>query len=198
MIKKIKSQIIPINRKDIDTDLIIPANFLTCTNKTGLGKHLFSRLRKVEKDFPLNVSKYKNSAILVSQENFGCGSSREHASWALSDYGIKVIIAPSYSDIFFNNAMKNMILPIVADKKTVEKIFNQEAKSKKYKIEIDLPNQSFTLPDKTVYKFTIDPYRKECLIQGIDDMSYLLKNIRVIKSFDTHHRKTLFINTDSI
>jgi len=198
MINKIKSQIIPINRKDVDTDLIIPADFLTCTDKKGLGKHLFSRLRKVEKDFPLNIKKYRDSKILVSQENFGCGSSREHASWALSSWGIEIIIAPSYSDIFFNNAMKNGILPITIDKKVVEKIFDKEKKSNTYEIEIDLPNQKITLPDKSIYKFNIDPYRKECLIQGLDDLSYLLKNLKEIKAFDKNHKKTLFINIPKI
>ncbi len=186
--KKINSKIIPLFRKDIDTDLIIPAEFLTVTDKIGLGKHLFARLREMEKDFPFNLAKYEGAEILVAGDNFGCGSSREHAAWALADWGIKVIIAPSFSDIFLSNAMKNGILPVILFEEDVAKIAKEEA------IEVDLINQ--TVAGK--YQFEIDPYRKDCLINGMDDMAYLLKNISAIEGFDKKHANHLFFDTSKI
>ena len=166
----IKSQILPIKRSDIDTDLIIPADFLTTTVKVGLGKHLFDRLRNIEADFPINLPKYAGSKILVARHNFGCGSSREHAAWALKDWGIEVVIAPSFADIFYSNALKNGILPVVLSEELVEAIFNREAKSADYIIEVDLGKQTITFPDCSENTFAIDPYRKECLMKGIEDI----------------------------
>lgn len=195
---KIKSQIIPLPRKDVDTDLIIPADFLKGTGKDGLGQHLFARLKKQEKDFPFNQKKYANGEILVAQENFGCGSSREHAPWALKDWGIKAIIAPSFGDIFYNNSLKNGLLPIVLDKEIVETIFERESASKKFEIQINVSEQRVILPGGEAFDFEIEAYRKECLINEMDDLDYLLKNIPSIKKFEKEHSRNLFFDISKI
>lgn len=195
---KISSQIIPLSRKDVDTDLIIPADFLKGTGKEGLGKYLFYRLKKQEKDFPFNLKKYAKSQIIVAQENFGCGSSREHAPWALKDWGIKAIIAPSFGDIFYNNSLKNGLLPVVLDKEIVETIFERESASKNFAIKIDVSDQRVMLPGGEIYDFEIDAYRKECLINKMDDLDYLLKNIPAIKKFTKEHDKNLFFDISKI
>lgn len=192
--KIIKSKIVPIQRDDIDTDLIIPAEFLTTTTRDGLGKHLFDRLRKTEENFPLNLEKYQGVEIMLVGKNFGCGSSREHAAWALSDWGIKVVIAESFADIFCSNAMKNKILPVVLPEVIVKKIFAEEKKGE-YEIEVDLERQAVMLPDGKVIQFALDQYRKECLIKEIDDMDYLLENLSEIKEFDRRHSKYIFFDT---
>ncbi len=179
--EKIKSKIIPLPRRDIDTDLIIPAEFLMVTDKKGLGKHVFSRVREMEKDFSFNLEEFLGSEILVVRENFGCGSSREHAAWALSDWGVKVIIAPSFADIFYNNALKNNILPIVTSEEIVEDMLKGGT------AEVDLPQQKVIFYERE-FSFEIDPYRKECLIHRMDDMDYLLSNMKEIKAFDKKHK----------
>lgn len=180
----IKSKILPIRRNDIDTDLIIPADFLRVTGKNGLGKHLFGRIRD-----ELELDKYHGAQIMVAGENFGCGSSREHAAWALYDWGIRVVIAPSFADIFYSNALKNGILPVVLDKAIVDKILDSSEilRCRKYNIEVALESQIVTLPDGTDYHFEIDPYRKKCLMKGIDDFDYLLANMDVIREFEKEH-----------
>jgi len=184
----IKSKIIPIPRKDIDTDLIIPATYLKTTVRTGMANYLFQGLRIMYPKFPLNLEKYDKAEIMVTGENFGCGSSREHAAWAIADWGIKAIIAPSFSDIFYSNALKNKILPIMLDEKIVNRIFKDEKCAKSYKIEIDIEKQIITLPDGEKYGFNIDPYRKKCFIEGMDDMDYLLKNIKEIMDFKNNQK----------
>ncbi len=196
--KIIKSKIISLNRKDIDTDLIIPADFLKITTKDGLGKHVFERLRSMDPAFPFNLPKYRGAKILVTGENFGCGSSREHAAWALRDWGIRVVIAPSFADIFFNNSMKNGILPIKLSTEVIDKIFSEELASGNYVIEVDLPNQRVILNDEEVHEFQIDSYRKECLIKEIDDMDYLIDNIDAIKKYDKKHSQHIFFDTTKI
>lgn len=181
--KIIKSKIVPIRRKDVDTDLIIPAEFLTVTVKTGLGEHLFARIAS-----ELNLSDYKGREILVACENFGCGSSREHAAWALADWGIKVVIAPSFADIFYNNAMKNGIVPVVLKADLFD--FDNE-------IEVNLEEQTVEFADET-YHFEIDPYRKECLMNGMDDLDYLLVNKPEIEAFDQKHKKHIFFDTSKL
>lgn len=172
---KIISQTVCIPRSNIDTDLIIPAKYLSTTSREGLGEGLFAELRRTEKNFPLNDKRNRDAKILITGENFGCGSSREHASWALRDWGIQAIIAPFFADIFYNNALKNQILPIALPKKVVEKISG--------KVKIDLEKQIVKLQNGETHKFEIDPYRKECLLMEIDDFDYLLKNINTIKRF---------------
>ncbi len=184
--KIIHSQIICVPRNDIDTDIIIPAEFLSTTNKSGLAEGLFKALR-ADKNFVFNDPKYRDAKILVAGNNFGCGSSREHAPWALKDWGIDVVIAPSFADIFKNNAMKNQLLPIELPQKTVQKIFQMAP----CEIKINLPKQTVTLSDKSIHKFTIDPYRKECLIKEIDDLDYLFANLKAIKNYDKKYRGSI-------
>lgn len=193
--KIIESKIIPLPIKDIDTDMIIPAEFLSRTTKEGFGEFVFDRLRKMDADFPFNHPEYQGAEVLVARENFGCGSSREHAAWALNDWGIKVVIAPSFADIFFNNAQKNGILPVIVETETVEMLFNK-TKEMDYRVTVDLENQTVKMPEIGEIQFEIDPYRKECLINGMDDMDYLLSHMDEIKKFDEKHRKNLFFNVD--
>lgn len=190
--KIIESKILPLARKDIDTDLIIPAEFLSRTTKEGYGEYVFDRLRKMDDSFPFNLSEYQDSMVLVARENFGCGSSREHAAWALSDWGIKVIIAPSFGDIFFNNSMKNGILPIVLDEEVVEKALKAE------KAVVNLPQQKLEIVGVGEFDFDIDPYRKECLIKGMDDMDYLLAHIEEIEGFDKVHAEKIFFDVNKL
>ena len=206
----IRSHIIPIPRKDIDTDIIIPAQFLVGTTQEGLGKHLFAHLREQEKDFPLNDKRYHGGEILVTGENFGCGSSREHAVWALKDFGIKVILAESFADIFYNNALKNHLLPIKLPSKIIEEIFEQEKKQFPYEIEVNLYEQKVYLVHEIegrdmrknivphVLRFEINPYRKECLIKEISDFDYLLENLGNIKKYENKHKKYIFFNISKI
>lgn len=186
--KIIKSKILPLPRKDIDTDLIIPAEFLSRTTKEGYGENVFDRLRKMEEDFPFNLPEYQDSTVMVVRENFGCGSSREHAAWALADWGIQVIVAPSFGDIFFNNAMKNGILPIVMDEEIVEKALKAQMST------VNLPEQKIEIEGVGEFDFEIDPYRKECLIKGMDDMDYLLEHLDQIKEFDAKRKENLFFD----
>lgn len=194
----IKSHIIPLPRKDVDTDLIIPADFLKGTGKTGLGKHLFCRLKEQEKDFPFNKKEYAKAKILLAQENFGCGSSREHAAWALTDWGIQVVITPSFGDIFYSNSLKNGLLPIVLDKEIVETIFERESASGKLNVQVDVEHQKVILPGGESYDFQIDPYRKDCFINGMDDLDYLLKSTPEIQSFVKKHKRELFFDVSKI
>jgi 3-isopropylmalate/(R)-2-methylmalate dehydratase small subunit len=189
--KIIESKILPIPRKDIDTDLIIPADFLTTTTKEGLGQHVFDRLRKMEPDFPMNLPEYQDAQILVAGDNFGCGSSREHASWALADWGIKVIIAPSFASIFHANALNNGILCITLSEETVNKIFEQES------VKVDLPNQTIHFANQT-HNFKINPYKKTCLIESLSDMDYLLKHKDQIQKFEQQHSKNLFFHLQNL
>lgn len=187
----IKSKIVPLPRADIDTDLIIPADFLTTTSKKGLGEHVFARLRIMEANFPFNLKKYREAKILVTKKNFGCGSSREHAAWALRDWGIEVVIAPSFSDIFFSNAMKNGILPIILDEKIVNEIFA----AGDCEIEVNLGEQKVILENGEEYGFQIDAYRKECLLKDMDDLDYLVSQMDEIEKFDKKHGKNIFFDT---
>lgn len=193
----VKSKIIPLPRKDIDTDLIIPADFLKVTDQKGLGQHVFARLRAEDKNFPFNLEKYQGAQILVTRENFGCGSSREHAAWALSDWGIKVIIAPSFSDIFYSNSRQNFILPVILQTEFVEQILSKAAQSS-YEIVVDLPRQRIVLPDKKELIFEIDPYMKKCLEDGIDDMEYLLGNLNEIREFAKSRDTSIFFNLKNL
>lgn len=193
--KKIKSQIIPLPYADINTDLIIPAEFLTTVVKHGLGKHLFATLCKMDPEFPFNLKKYEPAKIIVTRRNFGCGSSREHAAWSIADRGIHVIIAPSFADIFYSNAIKNHILPIVLDAEVIEHIFVLEKQSSEYSIDVDLVEQKITLPDETSYSFDVNGFDKHALIHELDNLDYLLTKLDTIKAFDQRHRKHIFVST---
>lgn len=191
----ITSQIIPLNRSHVDTDQIIPVEFLRSVTKIGFGQHLFARLRAADKSFPFNLEKYQGSKIMVAGMNFGCGSSREHAAWALLDWGIRIIIAPSFADLFHQNALNNQILPIVLSEQAIEMIFAEEAGVAAYEITVDLPNQTVEVPSGEIYSFSIDPYKKECFLHGIDDFDYLLSKHSQIEAFEQKNKHKRFFDT---
>jgi 3-isopropylmalate/(R)-2-methylmalate dehydratase small subunit len=196
--KSIKSQILPLPFADINTDLILPAEYLTTIVKHGLGQHLFATMRKMDPQFPLNLKKYEHAKIIVTRRNFGCGSSREHAAWSIADRGIHVVIAPSFADIFYSNAIKNHILPVVLESEVIEHIFVWEKQSSEYSLDIDLIEQKVTLPDGTSFSFEINGYDKHSLIHEIDNLDYLLSQLDMIKIFDQHHTKNIFLDVQRV
>ena len=186
----LKSILSYLSLQNIDTDMIIPKQFLKTIKRTGLGKSLFYEMRydengKINNDFILNKEPYNKSRILLAGKNFGCGSSREHAPWALSDFGIKCVISSSFADIFYNNCFKNGILPIKIDDKTVLEL--AEYSKRKEEIEINLEKQEITYGNKVV-KFEVDAFKKKCLMEGIDDIALSIAKISQIDNFE----KTLF------
>jgi 3-isopropylmalate/(R)-2-methylmalate dehydratase small subunit len=196
--KSVKSQILPLPYEDINTDLIIPAKYLTTIVKHGLGEHLFTDMRKMDPAFPMNHKKYDQAKIIVTRRNFGCGSSREHAAWSIVDKGIQVVIAPSFADIFYSNAVKNQLLPVVLDAETIEHIFVAEKQCAGYIIDVDLVRQKITLPDQTSYSFEINGYDKHALINEIDNLDYLLTQLEKIKAFNERHRAYIFLDTQAL
>lgn len=178
---------------NIDTDMIIPKQFLKTIKRTGLGKSLFHEMRydfdgnEID-SFVLNKSPFRNAKIILAGNNFGCGSSREHAPWALLDFGIKVIIAPSFADIFFNNCFKNGILPIILNQDDI--LYLQKEAEKKKKITVDLPNQVVWSNEEKIIKFNVDPFRKKCLLEGLDDIAITLKKVKKIDEYETNVFKT--------
>lgn len=181
--KKIKSIVTPFEKINVDTDQIVPKQFLKLINKTGFGKYLFFNWRfdsneKPIESFILNDPKYKNSKILVTLDNFGCGSSREHAVWALQDYGFSVIISPSFADIFFSNCFKNGLLPITLDSQIVQKLMKTTSE-----IEIDLEHQTIKTDDETI-PFEIDEYKKNNLLNGFDEIALTLNYNDKIEAFE--------------
>ena len=182
----------PLPLINIDTDMIIPKQFLKTIKRTGLGKNLFHEMRfdlseKEIADFVLNKPAYRNSKILVARDNFGCGSSREHAPWALIDFGISCIIAPSFADIFFNNCFKNGILPVILPADQVDELL-EFSKDEHNSITIDLPKQEVRAANK-IYKFEVDAFRKHCLIEGLDDIGLTLQKGDQINDFETQNRQ---------
>lgn len=194
--------VMPLDRANVDTDFIIPKQFLKSIKRSGFGVNLFDEHRYLDKgepgrdnsnrplnpDFVMNQERYKGASVLVARENFGCGSSREHAPWALDDYGFRVIIAPSYADIFFNNCFKNGILPIVLDNKTVDSIFASVEAEDGYALTVDLEHQQIALPSGESIAFEVDAFRKYCLINGLDDIGLTLKDAEQIKGFEQRWR----------
>jgi 3-isopropylmalate/(R)-2-methylmalate dehydratase small subunit len=194
--------VVPLDRANVDTDAIIPKQFLKSIKRSGFGPNAFDEWRYLDhgepgmdnskrplnKDFVLNQPRYRGAQILLARENFGCGSSREHAPWALEDYGFIVIIAPSYADIFFNNCFKNGLLPIKLDAAKVDVLFKAVQANVGYKLKVDLERQSITAPDGSVYKFEVDAFRKHCLLNGLDDIGLTLQHVDDIKAFETKHR----------
>jgi len=186
---QIESIIAPLKLDNVDTDMIIPKQFLKTIKRTGLGVNLFHEMRydmdgNEIADFVLNQEKYKNSQILISGENFGCGSSREHAPWALVDFGIRVIIATSYADIFYNNCFKNSILPIKLSKTEIDKIWSK-LEATDQNVIVDLESQEIRISDSEVIKFDLDPFRKKCLKEGLDDIALTLQQADKIAEFET-------------
>ncbi len=182
------SCLIPLPRNNVDTDQIIPARYLKVTDKAGLGEGLFYAWRyqangEPNLDFPLNQAKYQGCQILLAGDNFGCGSSREHAPWALAGWGIRAIISTSFADIFYNNALKNGLLPVKVDPETHRLLFNRTQNST-VQVTIDLASQELRLPDGDTKSFPLDPFYKICLLEGIDPLGYLLKHEAQIAEFE--------------
>ncbi len=179
----------PLPIVNVDTDMIIPKQFLKTIKRTGLGKNLFDEMRYDDTgreipSFLLNRQPYRSAKILVAGDNFGCGSSREHAPWSLADFGIRCIIAPSYADIFFNNCFKNGILPIKLPQVQVEHLMKLAEDEATAEFVIDLPNQTITAGDGTSRDFEVDPFRKKCLLEGLDDIGLTLEKITAIDDFE--------------
>ena len=190
---KLTSVAAPLPLINVDTDMIIPARFLKTIKRTGLGADLFSTLRFNEdgtdrEDFVLNKPAYKDAEILIAGENFGCGSSREHAPWALLDYGIKCIIAPSFADIFYNNSSKNGILLIQLPQEGVDKLMEDAERGANSTISIDLEAQKITGPDGGVIKFDVDAFKKHCLLNGLDDIELTLQKVDKIQVFEARKK----------
>jgi len=186
------ARVVALPTDHIDTDQIIPARFLKTISKTGLGKNLFSDWRYDEEgqpnpEFPLNRPEHEGARILLAGDNFGCGSSREHAPWALTDYGFRAIISTSFADIFRNNALKNGLLPLIVDDETHEQLFSLAAEDPTLELTIDLDTQSLILPDGRRVKFPIDSFNKVCMLEGLDQLGYLLKHGPQIESYEAVH-----------
>ncbi len=184
----------PMPLINIDTDMIIPKKFLKTIKRSGLGVHLFDEMRYdmagVEiSDFVLNQPAYRDAEILIAGDNFGCGSSREHAPWALNDFGIRVIVSTSFADIFYNNSFKNGILPIVLNKEQRDILMTAAQNGANARISVDLEAQTISAPDGQVFSFDLDPFKKKCLLEGLDDIGLTMKKTESIDSFEKRHRK---------
>ncbi|MES9833170.1 MAG: 3-isopropylmalate dehydratase small subunit [Candidatus Thiodiazotropha sp. LLP2] len=192
----------PLDRSNVDTDAIIPKQFLKSIKRSGFGPNLFDEWRYLDQgepgmdnsnrplnpDFVLNDPRYQGAQLLLARENFGCGSSREHAPWALEDYGFKVIIAPSYADIFFNNCFKNGILPVVLDEKKVDDLFAQATFEQALSLTVDLQAQELVIGDGERITFEVDPFRKHCLLNGLDDIGLTLQHVDLIKAYEARRK----------
>jgi len=183
----------PLNMINVDTDMIIPKQYLKTIHRTGLGKALFDELRhnsdgSEKPDFVLNKPAYRKAQILVAGENFGCGSSREHAPWALLDFGIRCVIAPSFADIFYNNCFKNGILPIKLPQSEVDKLLDDAERGSNARISVDLDSQEIRGPDGGMIRFEIDPFRKQCLLNGWDDIGLTLRSEDKIAAYEKAHK----------
>lgn len=193
-----KGLVAPMDRENIDTDLIIPKQFLKSIKRSGFGPNLFDELRYLDHgepgmdntkrplnpDFVLNQSRYKGASVLLARKNFGCGSSREHAPWALQQFGFRAVIAPSFADIFYNNCYKNGLLPIVLTELEVARLFDEVQGFNGYELTIDLPEQLVRTNDGRAYAFSIDAFRKECLLKGLDEIGLTLKHADKIRAFE--------------
>ena len=192
----------PLDRANVDTDAIIPKQFLKSIKRTGFGPNLFDEWRyldhgepgmdnasrAINPDFVLNQPRYQGAQILLTRDNFGCGSSREHAPWALEDYGFRALIGPSFADIFFNNCFKNGVLPIVLPAAEVDTLFAQAAATPGYRLKIDLESQTIIRPDGVALKFSVDEFRKYCLFNGFDDVGLTLRHADKIREFEAKRR----------
>lgn len=192
----------PLDRANVDTDLIIPKQFLKSVKRTGFGPNLFDTLRYLDEgqpgqdnsnrplneDFILNREPYKRATVLLARENFGCGSSREHAPWALVDFGFRVVIAPSFADIFYNNCFKNSLLPIELPGEVVDKLFKSVKNSEEYCVTVDLVERSILLPGDEKIPFTIDEFRRKCLLEGLDDIGLTLAKKHLIQQYEKRRK----------
>lgn len=189
---------VPLDRVNVDTDMIIPKQFLKSIKRSGFGPNLFDELRYLDEgqpdqdcagrplnnNFVLNQARYQGAEILLARQNFGCGSSREHAPWALLDFGIRCIIAPSFADIFYNNCFKNGILPIVIEEAKVDQLFNEVSASEGYKLSIDLHARQIVTPSNEIIAFDVDDFRRHCLLNGLDDIGLTLEDASAIQAYE--------------
>ena len=196
--------VIPLDRPNVDTDAIIPKQFLKSIRRSGFGPNLFDEWRYLDlgqpgkscegrplnMDFVLNQARYQGGNILLARENFGCGSSREHAVWALEDFGIRAVIAPSFADIFFNNTSKNGVLAIVLAEDIIEGLFQSVLATTGFELKIDLPHQHINLPDGSTIVFEVDAFKKDCLVRGLDDIGLTLQHTDEIKAYEQQRQQT--------
>tara|TARA_R110002111_G_scaffold99848_4_gene154696 strand:+ start:1316 stop:1963 length:648 start_codon:yes stop_codon:yes gene_type:complete len=199
-----KGLVAPMDRSNVDTDMIIPKQFLKSIKRTGFGPNLFDALRYLDEgkpdqdssqrplnpDFVLNQPRYKNASVLLARSNFGCGSSREHAPWALDDYGFRVIIAPSFADIFYNNCFKNGLLPIVLEEKIADQLFREAETLEGYQLTVDLEAKTVITPTGESFGFEVDDFRRHCLLNGLDDIGVTLEDAELIKTYEDQRRQT--------
>ena len=201
--ERFEGVVAPLDRANVDTDLIIPKQFLKSIKRTGFGVNLFDELRYLDEgqpgqdcskrplnpDFVLNQPRYQGAEVLLARRNFGCGSSREHAPWALEDFGFKVVIAPSFADIFYNNAFKNGILLVTLAEEEVDRLFAEVEANEGYQLDIDLEHQRVITPSGEILEFEVDAFRKHCLLNGLDDIGITLQDEDAICSFEEQHRQ---------
>ncbi|HLD68186.1 MAG TPA: 3-isopropylmalate dehydratase small subunit [Pseudomonas sp.] len=199
-----KGLVAPLDRANVDTDQIIPKQFLKSIKRSGFGPNLFDEWRYLDigqpgrdnsnrplnEAFVLNHARYQGASVLLARENFGCGSSREHAPWALEEYGFRAIIAPSYADIFFNNSFKNGLLPIILPEAEVDQLFQLVEANEGYQLSLDLAAQTVTRADGKVLSFEVDAFRKHCLLHGLDDIGLTLQDAEAIKAFESQHQRS--------
>jgi len=192
----------PLDRANVDTDQIIPKQFLKSIKRSGFGPNLFDEWRYLDEGFPgqdnsqrplnpdfiLNAARYQGAEILLARRNFGCGSSREHAPWALLDYGFRCVIAPSYADIFFNNCFKNGILPVILGEDVVDRLFKETFATVGYRLRVDLPSQTVVTPSGAQFAFEVDAFRKHCLLNGLDDIGLTLKDADDIRAYEAKRK----------
>ncbi|MGD8843807.1 MAG: 3-isopropylmalate dehydratase small subunit [Gammaproteobacteria bacterium] len=201
--ERLDALVAPLDRPNVDTDAIIPKQYLKSVKRSGFGPNLFDDWRYLEPgepgqdharrrlnpDFVLNQPRYAGARILLARENFGCGSSREHAVWALEDAGFRVVIAPGFADIFFNNCFKNGVLPIVLDPGIMDRLFDAVARTEGYRLRVDLPTQTVTTPDGESIPFEVDEFRKYCLLNGLDDIGLTLQHADAIRAYEVRRRQ---------
>lgn len=200
--ERFEGVVAPLDRANVDTDLIIPKQFLKSIKRTGFGVNLFDELRYLDEgqpgqdcsqrplnpDFVLNQPRFTGAEVLLARRNFGCGSSREHAPWALEDFGFKVVIAPSFADIFYNNSFKNGILLITFPEDVVDRLFAEVEANEGYQLDVDLENQRVVTPSGEILEFEVDEFRKHCLLEGLDDIGLTLKDEDAIRAFEQKHK----------
>jgi 3-isopropylmalate/(R)-2-methylmalate dehydratase small subunit len=201
--KTVNGIVLPIDRSNVDTDAIIPKQYLKSISRTGFGPNLFDdwryldagepgmdhSKRRINPDFVINQERYQNSQIVLGRENFGCGSSREHAVWAMVDYGICVVIAPSFADIFYNNTFKNGLLPIILDSGTIDRLFSEVEAQPGYKLNVDLEAKTITTPSGDVIEFELDEFRTYRLLNGLDDIDLTLQKAEAIKAYEEKRKQ---------
>jgi 3-isopropylmalate/(R)-2-methylmalate dehydratase small subunit len=201
--ERLTGLVVPLDRANVDTDAIIPKQYLKSIKRSGFGPNLFDdwryldpgepgmdhNRRRINPDFVLNQPRYRGAQILLARDNFGCGSSREHAPWALVDYGIRAIIAPSYADIFYNNSFKNGLLPIVLGHAAIDRLFQECEATPGYQLTVDLAAQTVTTPSSAVFSFEVDAFRKHCLLNGLDDIDLTLQHVAEIRAYEERRKK---------